>query len=169
MHKTEWKEFLNQKGYPQHLHPFDVNSWGSAQYANARGMYYTLTHITDDIGLTEALEVLNITVKFSKINSTLWAIEQLSQTIGDPLTKIFTIEEVLRFMRMKAFDLWTAAEIVAEACFDNLLVTAPNAPGFGPEMNQLVQSDNYTTGVYCYLLKHYKFVNSDEYFKNFDT
>ena len=187
MNKQEWKEWL-EKQEP----PFEVNKWGSCQYSTAKWFYDTFNAMIDDeITYNDALKLLGCRVSYTKIETFDALKDGLIETLDDRivdnieegdyddiietvkfikrLQSLTTVDEVFYLLKDMSWDLWSAADYVAHQLFTNLIVEAPKSPGYGPALNQAVQSGNFETGLYCALLVHFGLVQNSEAFAGFDT
>jgi hypothetical protein len=169
---------------------FRVNEWGSAQYGEALDIYNVLNALSAKLrDKRAAMRELGITVRYSCMqrNPTVavreWLKAQVKPldehligllSIGwDPRPALGrwhpkTYDELLLKFRMNGWDLWCAAPVVASIAFKGLRVDAMNAPGIGPSANVTTQSQNYRTGVCCWLLAQAGLARKDS-FGNFDT
>lgn len=141
-------------------------SWGSVQYQVA---YQTYLRVLDNLN---AGQQLYVAVRF--LPATVSWLSQRTTQQAVALVDIFEkpvvdLDHSFRLARSSAYDLWTWADRAANACWQQLRVDCPTAPGFGPPMNQLVQSVNYKTGVQCAMLQWYGFAQDATSFAGFDT
>lgn len=83
------------------------------------------------------------------------------------------VVEALDIYRNMSWDLWSAAAKLGNTFFElNEKAKEMRAPGYGPIYNKICQSENYVTGLYCWLLWEHiiKRVGSpEEIFGGFDT
>ena len=186
MDKQAWKKWL-EKQEP----PFEVNDWGSCQYSTAKWFYDTFLKVVEDLGYEEALNLLKCKVEFEEIapirevQSALMnqlkdeVIELLDEeayadAIGrireiEQLKTLKSLESIFELCKDMSWDLWSTAEFIATFIFKDLKIEAPDSPGFGPKYNVLTQQENFRTGLYCALLKHFNLVTNDSCFAGFDT
>lgn len=69
-----------------------------------------------------------------------------------------------------AWDLWSAAPEIVSYGFEKLDINGiRSAPGVGPVLNMMAQSENYEVGFYCWLARSFGLVKSQESFANYDT
>lgn len=83
-----------------------------------------------------------------------------------PVDSFNNLDEIMDFLRDQSWDLWGAAPHVCQA-FGWKIENAPISEGFGPPLNVAIQSGNYETGSYCYIL--YELGATEEAFTGFDT
>ena len=58
-----------------------------------------------------------------------------------------TVEDLFDYARNRAWNLWSWIPFLFQSLYPLAKVEKiPKSPGFGPEMNQMVQSDNYNIG-----------------------
>lgn len=143
----------------------DVNDWGSCQYAGALNFFNVMKAMESKFGREQALEKMGIKVEFLGIRT----IEEL---IGVELfiNKLENYEQLFEVTRDQSWDLWSAAPSIAEIVFVDLKIGGvEEAPGVGPVLNVLAQSENYETGLYCWLLVSYGLIEDESAFGGFDT
>lgn len=149
---------------------FDVNNWGSAQYASALAFFeflkrHNLQEIEKELEFTIIINEIN---KFENIKKELK--KNLDQLRGRYIDNCKTFEDFFIFYRANSFDLWTTAETLARSTFKDLKIeNLPRTKGFGSPLNQKIQELNYITGLYCYLFIHYNLIKKEECFQGFDT
>jgi len=181
VNKEEWKAFAEDLDSI----PFYVNRWGSCQYSGALWFYDTFMAMREDLSLEDTLEVLSVEVdllpkqKVDILKSDLLHDLELEEDDWEGLDEDYItglieqlrdatrVEEVFDVLRGWSWDLWSAAEYVGDKLVGN--ITAPDAPGVGPVLNIVVQSENFRTGLRCAMLKELGYVEDDECFKDFDT
>jgi hypothetical protein len=179
MNKEQWKQRLKEESIDEiGDQGFDVNDWGSYQYSGALAMFKTFRSIREDLSYHDTLAALGVKVEFSgKRNfKDIQAMvlkefedeEDCIFTDSTPLTK--NVDDIFTMFKDFSWDLWSAASFLAPICFDGFaLADVPVAPGFGPVLNQAVQSGNYETGLICALLVEHGMVVDTDCFVDFDT
>lgn len=165
--------------------PFGNLIWGSCQYDTAADFY--LNYVKEDSDkMKRKLSKVGVKFEFTQVNS-FEVIKQAAREffqknyfeddfwkeevpdMRQKFNRIKNINGLFNFMRNQAFDLWTAAHLIAEWTFKNLKIVCPdNSETYGPSLNQVVQMENNRTGLYCLLLTKYADV-SERAFKGFDT
>ena len=144
---------------------FDVNDWGSCQYSGALDTFNALNKVRP--------EALGIKISFQHKESVhsvrSWFIKYCQEYYNDPifdykdkeetqqrLNNLTDIESMFNFARNSAWDLWSAAPLIAEEVFCGLKIET---------------KDNIDkTGIYCWLLCVNGFVtDSTNTFGDFDT
>lgn len=188
MNKEEWLKHINKKGIDV---PLEINEWGSCQYNGAYKFFETFFKIREDLTLEDTLKVLDCVFEYKNIVDFESVKRQMVRDAVDliydnletdfygvqfeaekiqKIAKSKTVEDLFDTLRNAAFDLWTAAPYISKLLFQKLECKAPNAPGKGPDMNVMVQMDNFTTGLHCAMLYELKLiVDPTSSFKNFDT
>jgi len=186
LNEQEWKEWLKEQEIP-----FEVNDWGSCQYSTAKWFFDTFLEMVKDLSLEKALNLLKCKVKFDATVTLADVISDLvdifkgqinydlaEEDYDDIITVVGHIKQlkacvdgegIFKVLKEAAWDLWAAADVVAHNFFTNLVIEAPDSPGYGPKLNELVQSDNFRTGLCCALLVHHGFILNSEAFAGFDT
>jgi len=170
-----------------------VCAWGSCQYATALAMFRAL-QLLKQSGL-DPLEVfgwgaeIDISAHPAPLPEVLrkiseYLIEQEHCFVSDgekldekavarahALTTATSLDDAFDAMRRSAWDLWAAAKRVTEWVYPTpVKINMPASPGYGPEMNRLVQSGNYTTALQCYVLVAIGYIlDPDKAFGGFDT
>jgi len=85
-------------------------------------------------------------------------------------TDFKTMDDYFRYAQDSAWDLWTWLPFVFNALYPHSKIkNVPDSPGFGPEMNVLVQKENYLIGLYAYLLVKHQWITNPDVFCCFDT
>jgi len=184
-----WKEKIQKDGLPS---GGNINKWGSCQYHTAKMLYDLYFKVRKDLSKKETLEVLGIRYNILKINQfkdiktslihdhidQLRILNKQSDYIGleyeanyiKKLASAETADEWISALRKSSKDLWTAVNIVEEYLVEtDNNEHIPEAVGFGPVWNRVVQKQNYTTGLVCALLVDYGLVNDPACFADFDT
>lgn len=163
-----------------------VNEWGSCQYNTARQVYMELLKLELCYGKGAVTTKLGIKVdpvipfegevlknfKESHFEDLAkWeAMGEDMACLRVQLEDVRDITEAFHFLRDWSWDLWSVAPYIAAIVFPELcLGKMPDAPGFGPMLSVMAQSDNCRVGVICWLLKSYGYVEDDEPFQGFDT
>ncbi len=175
----EWKNVLSKPEAIEEVGDFEwrVNSWGSIQYAGALAFYKAYFRVRQDLNMEDTLKAFGIGVKWKTTRAVREAQElylrdiQLAQKeASEDEIGITSGDDFFLCFRISASDLWTAAPQIAEYFLEDLKIKGvKKAPGVGPVGNQLVQSENYMTGLNCALLKDLDIVRSSESFSHFDT
>ncbi|GFR88587.1 hypothetical protein ElyMa_002521700 [Elysia marginata] len=93
---------------------------------------------------------------------------------ADSLRKCTTLDQAFSLMSKRSWDLWTAAahtaQLVFKTDFSHVESNVGASPGVGPSINILIQSDNYTTALRCFLLHEVGYIaDPDTAYANFDT
>ena len=168
-----------------------MNEWGSCQYSTAKWFYDTFLKVVKDLGYEEALNLLKCKVEFEEIAPIREVQSALMDQLRDEVIELLdeeayadaigrireikqlktlkSLESIFELCKDMSWDLWSAAEFIATTIFKNLKIEAPVSPGFGPKYNVLAQIENFRTGLYCALLKHFNLVSDDSCFAGFDT
>ena len=174
---------------------FEVCRWGSCQYATAQAVFDALRALqqagldpTATVGLPSLADLLARDVNVRDLRARLFATvvarereyegENLRASDIEPYLPILpiladgedgeaTLDSVFITLRLRAWDLWTAAESFGSRLFDGR--TLPSPPGVGPPGNRLAQSRNGATGLYCFLLMESGLVHNEAVFHGFDT
>ena len=167
---------------------FDVNRWGSCQYAGAFAFYNKFFALRRTLSFLDTVRKLGCDVKigevlpFETIQNNIYVpifemfleeedpeMKEVYEEMGREITKATSVDEIFKIFRDHSYDLWSAAPLIAHACFVELEIKAPKAPGIGPKYNILAQSENFETGLCCAILKEFGLVRDDECFSGFDT
>jgi hypothetical protein len=169
---------------------FRVCRWGSCQYGSAQDMYDLLEHLREggmsipeicatfgmpsESGPQASLEeskrklanhLIRDDLDEENEEESVWMQERC-----DALENASNVADLFRLCNNNAWDLWTATPKIFEAVWpEHPRLDTPTAPGHGPKLNQLVQSDNYLIGTMCWLLRARAVVSDDECFEGFDT
>jgi len=155
---------------------FSINDWGSAQYCGAKAFFDLLDKYRKDSSLDDLLAEFGIVVgydhklPFEQVKMEIRTSFDFDDPTIQDIRNAETIEDIFEALKDASWDLWSAASFVAQHCFLNLTVTGvPTAHSVGPVGNQMVQSENYLTGLYCALLVEFEYVTDSSCFANFDT
>lgn len=174
-----------------------VCEWGSCQYATALAMFRALQRLkragldpTETMGWGKVSELtkdaIPVAEALDKIATAMVAeIHERAEDDGDApddvelltadsLRECATLDQAFDLMRQRSWDLWNAAshtgQLVFKTTFSDVEANVEASPGVGPSLNILVQSDNYTTALRCYLLLEVGYVaDPDTAFADFDT
>lgn len=183
-----WKEKIQKEGLPSDA---NINEWGSYQYHSTKLIYDLYFEIRKDLNKEETLQVLDIRyniveihefadVKHSIIYDNIYklnilnnqndhtGIEYVSKYLKE-LASTETVDDWFVVLRKCSKDLWTAANIVESYLFEIDNKDIPDSIGFGPIWNQIIQKQNYQTGIICALLVDYGLVKDKSSFVGFDT
>jgi len=181
--KQKWGKPLLKEEIDDLVARVGVFEWGSCQYQTAAGFFYLIREMREDgIPWEQCLSLLGIECNFSKIENNFKnfggeeiaggfdkkeyeALFKMPYPPPDPPSA----EAAFEMTKDRAWDLWGAAPTIAEWCFKDLKIEAPQSPGFGPSGNVLVQNTNYIVGLCCALLYEYGLVKDIECFKDYDT
>ena len=183
-----WRKKIKKEGLPSGS---DINDWGSCQYHTAKLIYDLYFEIRKDLSKEETLEVLDIKYNITKIHQfkdikhtliynniyKLNILNNQNDYIGleyeseylKGLSSAETVDDWFNVLKKNAYDLWTAAGIAESHLFEIDNKDIPESVGFGPIWNQIVQKQNYTTGLICALLVDYELVKDPTSFADFDT
>jgi len=174
---------------------FGVNEWGSCQYTTAINMFDTLEATFDKfnkrdtpaVAREKTLKKLMIKVTDDGVEDTEMAWKKFKKELTKAMRGVDDKEWVAKFKkelkeatpsvdamfeiaRHQSWDLWSAAPFIAGLMFRNLQVEQlPEAPGVGPAWNLIVQGENFSTGLHCWLLWSYGLVKDQKSFAEFDT
>lgn len=163
--------------------PFGVNGWGSSQYTGAINFFDTLEALTKAAGKKKGvvdratiLKKLGLKVTYTSVVplNKAWAKFKRDLTKQYGIKKLLesttpSIDNMFDICRSQSYDLWSAAPYIASLLFKDLKVETPAAPGVGPLWNVEAQSENYNTGLLCWLLYNEGLVKDPEAFAGFDT
>ena len=180
MNKEQWAQRLKQKSIEEiGGQGFDVNDWGSCQYSGALAMYNTFQKIRKDLSYDDTLLVLGLKVTFEDKRDidTIQAMilekfsyNDFANDFTDEIPKTKNVDDFFDMFNDCGWDLWSTASFMAPICFGDLVIEGvPEASGYGPIGNQLVQSHNYNTGLICVLLVEHEMVEDTDCFSGFDT
>jgi len=153
--------------------------WGSCQYDTAKAMYdFYFAMRAKGLTMVEAVKAIGGDLRlsgqrpFDKIRDE-FADQRGDEEDDDLMTAITattSVDDLFEIAREQAMDLWMAAPMIADCCFVTIEISdIPASPGFGPILNVAVQSENYTVGLYCAILKDVGLVSDEESFSGFDT
>jgi len=163
------KDFKNmQAASAAHEAPF---TWGSSQYEDTAVLYAKLCEQETVIGKYAVLVKYGLhvgpTVPFEG-ELLVSFVETMCIDLVDPeiedatvapfyeiLKNVKTVTDALHFLRSQAWDLWCGAPYIAKFIFPGL------------DLGETCRE--HETGVLCWLLKSYSYVESDEPFKDWDT
>ena len=85
-------------------------------------------------------------------------------------TDFYKIDDFFYYAKEGSWDLWSWVPFVFNSLYPNShIINISKSPGFGPELNQIVQSENYLVGLQAYLLFKEGWIEDDSIFANFDT
>jgi len=173
--------------------PFEVNRWGSCQYSGALWYFDNFRELRKEHSLVETLSELDSDAQWDYVSEFSYIKERFvnylilcrnelgeedQDWIDDYNRDIEAakklegpyVDEFFDMLRNHAWDLWSAAPLMANMSFCNLNIQAPGAPGIGPPGNVAAQSVNFQTGLCCALLVEFGLVKDpDEAFGGFDT
>lgn len=175
---------------------FEVNDWGSFQYAGALAVYNLLLLRLEqfDNDVNKALEIFGVSVEPLPNGSPSFR-ESTLETIKGKMENFRDCEEIykdllalhLEFSNDESIDILDKCFQVARNCSYDLWATVAT---FGwlpvkivqkiqvnlqmenglPRINQVIQDENLLTGIKCALMVHYGYIqNTDEAFADFDT
>jgi hypothetical protein len=169
---------------------FEVNSWGSVQYAGALRAFKVFMERVDAKGFDETVEEFEgMGVKFDidlgpkdevieKVKAALLKdVQEFYGGEGDEeyleehtarLNGMRSIDDAFEACKNMAWDLWAAAKFIGNACGVNI-EGAPKSRGVGPVGNIMAQAENLDTGLYCAILKAKALVENEGSFADFDT
>lgn len=157
----------------------DTFIWGSCQYQTAAESCLMFCELEEQLGRDKILEKLNLKFDLVKTFNVTNFQEDLFENFKEcfaeiedykRLIKVSNVTDALHFLRDQAWDLWGAAPYIAHMIFLGLdLDELPDAPGLSVEHDAIVDGLEYNTGVACWLLKSYGFVEDEEPFTGFDT
>lgn len=176
---------------------WDVCAWGCWQYATALAMFRALARLkragldpTETMGWGKLADLggnaIPVAEALGKIAAGMTA-EICSRAEADgespddlelaeaaSLRKCSTLDQAFAFMRKRSWDLRIAAahtaQLVFKTDFSHVESNVGASSGKGPSLNILVQSDNYTTALRCFLLHVAGHVaDPDTAYANFDT
>jgi hypothetical protein len=173
---------------------FEVNEWGSVQYAGALRAFKVFVERAEAKGLeatVKEFEGLGLRVHMDKKDKA-QAIADVKKALladieeyygsfemdaedkerkakfEDELRAMTRLDESFDICKRMAWDLWAAAAFIAKACGIRL-EDVPASRGIGPSMNVAAQGENLSTGLYCAILRAKGLVEDDKAFADFDT
>lgn len=150
---------------------YNINSWGSCQYAGAYSMYVTL--ITLEGKVSNVFKNLGIEIIYGNKNPSYMIrfIEQIIKTYeGDKVIKadmstLRDLEDAFKFCRRMGWDLWTTAPLILECIYPCIEIK-----GLARNIYSLDKGyDNNKVGICCYILIRNGYVKDESVFKYFDT
>jgi hypothetical protein len=171
---------------------FDVNRWGSCQYAYALSMFDCLEKLKAYLTEDEMWSLLGIQVTLGEPNSSYHqkivrghragmgldepevksetpGFREYCQNINQQLNQATTIDQYFHILKT-ADDLWTALPFIFDAIYPNSELPNIPTPGHGPVFNQVIQLDNFVIGLSGWLLYHNGWVtNPDTAYEGFNT
>jgi len=173
---------------------FDINIWGSVQYAGALRAYKVFMQKVEEKGLEDTVKEFEglgprVTLGNKDKDGTLEDLKRFlladiedfykdrdmddydKEKCGrstDAVKAMTRADDAFKVCREMAWDLWTAAAFIAGACGIKL-EDVPSSRGVGPPLNVAAQGENLTTGLYCALLKATGLVEDEMAFADFDT
>lgn len=153
--------------------------WGSCQYDTAKAMYdFYFAMRAKGLSMVEAVKAIGGDLRlsgqrpFDKIRDEFsdHRGDEEDDDLTDAIAKTTSVDELFEIAREQAMDLWMAAPMIADCCFETFEIgDIPESPGFGPILNVAVQSENYVVGLTCAILKDVGLVTNEESFGDFDT
>ena len=153
--------------------------WGSCQYDTAKAMYdFYFAARNKGLTMAEVVEAIGGHLTIGDIKPLAKIKEAFADERGDEddaelmkeIADAESVDDLFEIARERAMDLWMAAPMIAECCFETFEIgDIPESPGFGPILNVAVQSENYYVGLCCAILKDVGLVTDEESFKDFDT
>ena len=173
---------------------FEINIWGSVQYAGALRAYKVFMKKVEEKGLEDPVkefEGLGLRILLDSKDK-VQILEDMKKALTadiedyynsfdgddedkerkarflDEVKAITRADDAFKICREMAWDLWAAAAFIAGACGIKL-EDVPVSRGVGPSLNVAAQGENLTTGLYCALLKATGLVEDDSAFADFDT
>jgi len=146
-------------------------SWGSCQYEEAERIY---NELSDNILKIRKFVKVKEIRKFDDIKADL--IKDINENGSEvfeyewkSITDIRDLDHAFEILRNMGWDLWSAVPYLAGHLLEYEIIKEPEVSIFGPELNQLVQSENGVTGVLAAILVQLKLVKDEDSFINFDT
>lgn len=153
--------------------------WGSCQYDTAKAMYdFYFAMRAKGLTMVEAVKAIGGSLQLSERLPFDKIRDEFAEQRGDEedddlmaaIVVMTSVDDLFAIAREQAMDLWMAAPMIASCCLETIEINnIPESPGFGPILNVAVQSENYTIGLYCAILKDIGLVTDEKSFRDFDT
>jgi len=171
----------------EELDNFEVNEWGSCQYAGALAFFKVFQKMKETMSWEQIMDHFGIKVTFTEklpfdkakdliINEVRernagFEYEDEQRVVDAELMTAQNGDDLMQALANLSWDLWGAAPFVLYNCLPNLNIDGtPQAKGRGPVGNQIVRESNYFTGLCCALLVEFGYVKeADTAFADFDT
>lgn len=174
---------------------FDVNRWGSCQYASALSMFDCIQKLSAYLTEEEIWSLMEIQFTLGEPNQdghqclvtkhqTMTGLDQgrsqlssefdreyfdFCQSINQELDEATDVNEYFEILK-GCQDLWTAMAVVFDSIYPDSNFPYRPIPGHGPALNQRMQSDNLTIGLQAWLLFNRGWVTDpDTTYEGFDT
>ncbi len=174
---------------------FDVNRWGSCQYASALSMFDCMCLLKQYLSEAEIYQLMGIQITLGEPSPnfhqqmvdyyrTVTGLDgkpfeedhplnqeylEFSQTIYQELTEATNVDQYFDILK-SVNDLWTVMPIIFESIYPRSHFPGLTCPGQGPELNQMMQSDNLVIGLQAWLLVEKGWVTEpDTAYEGFDT
>jgi len=149
---------------------------GSCQYEEAARIYAELFEKTDaevaKIVTFKRLPSISIKQIVKDLKSDLSNAydKEAEKELNEALDKCETVEDLFDTFRNEAWDLWSAAPVIAGYFFDwGFNIEEIEHTVAGPIFNQLAQGENPDTAVALFLLSKFEIVKDESCYSDFDT